>query len=186
MAYSFNPFSGSLDDSGTPGIPDAPLDGNVNGRKNGNWLTHTKEDLINAESGPYLTLIIDGSNSNAVIGVEGDIGDNAFSYNANLLGLQIGRSCTNIGSYAFFYCTNLTGPLTIPDSVTSIGNWAFLFCSNITNVNCYIEKTIIDSATGVFISSGITTLHARSTDGTWTEGPGQSIGGVTVEVFKDL
>ena len=36
---------------------------------------------------------------------------------------------TSIGKYAFYWCSELTGDLTIPDSVTSIGDYAFSNCS---------------------------------------------------------
>lgn len=105
------------------------------------WNTHT-EDLINAESGPYLTLIINSDNT--VTGVEGSIGDSAYHSDNTLLGLQLGHNVTSIGSYAFYQCTGFTGSLTIPNSVTSIGNYAFKDCTgfngsltignNVTNI----------------------------------------------------
>ena len=44
-----------------------------------------------------------------------------YGNNTNLKGLVIGTSCTNIGSFAFYFYTGLTGDLVIPDSVTWIG-----------------------------------------------------------------
>ena len=64
------------------------------------------------------------------------IGSNAFYYCSNLTGsLTIGNSVTSIGSRAFYQCENLTGSLVIPDSVTGIGNNAFNGCSAITSVS---------------------------------------------------
>jgi len=45
----------------------------------------------------------------------------------------IPNSVTNIGSYAFDKCTNLTS-VTIPNSVTSIGSGAFSYCTKLTVV----------------------------------------------------
>ena len=45
----------------------------------------------------------------------------------------IPNSVTNIGDYAFYYCSDLTS-VTIPDSVTSIGKEAFNFCYKLTDV----------------------------------------------------
>jgi len=56
--------------------------------------------------------------------------------------LVIPNSVTNIGSYAFIYCSGLTS-VTIPNSVTSIGNSAFIYCSGLTSV------TIPNSVTSI-------------------------------------
>jgi hypothetical protein len=139
------------------------------------------------------------------------IGGYAFSGCTGFTGpLTIPNSVTTIGSFAFYFCTGFTGPLTIPNSVTSIGsgafqscigfgsliipnsvtsigNGAFGGCSGITNVQCYVTKTIIDAATNCFASTGITTINARASDGTWTAGAGQTIGGKSgITVIKDL
>jgi len=116
------------------------------------------------------------------------IGSSAFEYCNGMTGnLTIPNSVTTIGYYAFQGCSGFTGNLTIPDSVTSIGGHAFYNCNGITNVNCYITKTIIDASTDCFSATGITTLHARSSDGTWSAGAGQTIGGKTgITVIKDL
>jgi len=44
-----------------------------------------------------------------------------------------GKAVTEIGYYAFLYCTSLNG-ITIPNSVISIGTAAFGYCENITSV----------------------------------------------------
>jgi hypothetical protein len=48
--------------------------------------------------------------------------------NTTITSVVIDDSVTTIGDNAFFGCTGLTGPLTIPASVTSIGDYAFLGC----------------------------------------------------------
>jgi len=60
------------------------------------------------------------------------IGDRAFYENKIITGVTIPASVTSIGSYAFHYCSGLTGELTIPNGVTSIGNAAFQLCSGLT------------------------------------------------------
>jgi len=116
------------------------------------------------------------------------IGSYAFSYCSGFTGsLTIPNSVTSIGNYVFSNCYGFTGSLTIPNSVTSIGSSAFYYCSGLTTVDCYITKTIIDAATNCFVNTGITTLHAQSSDGTWSAGAGQTIGGKTgITVIKDL
>ena len=87
---------------------------------------------------------------------------------------------------AFLNCSGFTGDLILPEGIISIQERVFKGCTNITNVNCYIDKSIIDSGTDCFLNSGITTIHVRSSDASWTAGVGQTIGGKTVEVIKDL
>jgi hypothetical protein len=113
------------------------------------------------------------------------IGDLAFSSNA-LTSVTIPNSVTSIGSYAFY--GNALTSVTIPNSVTSIGGGAVRNNSNLATVNCYITKTLIDGATDIFeLTASPLTIHARSSDGTWSVGTGLNIGGNTnVTVIKDL
>lgn len=112
--------------------------------------------------------------------------DVAFRDCTGLTSLTIGSSVTSIGASAFYNCTGLTGSLIIPNNVTSIGAFAFWNCTGLTNVDCYVEKSVLD-VTSSLASSGVTTIHVRSTDNTWTAGAGQTIGGKTgIEVIKDL
>ena len=184
---------------------------------------------------PFATSLYD-SGENLLVSIETDIPPvwNDFNTSYNATRLEIGTSCTSIGSrafdrcngltgslvipnsvtiigsYTFFGCSGLTGDLVIPDGVTSIGTAAFDLCSGftgtltipnsvtfisgtafdrclgLTNVDCYVEKFVLDGSNTIK-DSGVTTIHARSTDGTWTAGAGQTIGGKTgIEVIKDL
>ena len=113
------------------------------------------------------------------------IGSYAFYNCAGFTGsLTIPDSVTSIGSGAFSYCTGFTGDLNIPDSVTTIGNYAFDSCANLTTVNCYVTKTIFNQS-DVLVGTGVTTLHALASDGTWTAGA-DTIGGKALTVIKDL
>ena len=58
----------------------------------------------------------------------------------------ISYGITNIGSYAFYGCTELTS-ITIPDSVTSIGALAFDFCTGLTSI------AIPDSVTSICLGA---------------------------------
>ena len=75
----------------------------------------------------------------------------------------IPNSVTNIGDYAFYYCTSLTS-VTIGNSVTSIGDYAFAY-SGLTNVTFPNSLTSIGelafadtSLTSVTIPSSVTSL----------------------------
>lgn len=136
------------------------------------------------------------------------IGDWAFQL-CNLTGsLVIPNSLTYFGTGCFRGCTGLIGSLiipdsvvtiqgdafngtsftsvTIPNSVTSIGGFVFGACYSLTNINCYVEKSVLDYNSNL-IGSAVTTIHVRSTDTTWTAGTGQTIGGKSgITVIKDL
>ena len=63
------------------------------------------------------------------------IGERAFSGIVEITGINIPNTITDIGAYAFSYCTALRGVLTIGEEVISIGRSAFYGCGNITALN---------------------------------------------------
>jgi hypothetical protein len=97
--------------------------------------------------------------------------------------VTIGNGVTNIATSAFFTCTSLTS-LDIPNNVTNIGSNAFGYCTAMTNVNCYVTRSIMN-APFCLDNTGVITLHARTTDGTWTAGA-DTIGNKALIVIKDL
>jgi hypothetical protein len=116
------------------------------------------------------------------------IGDFAFNQCTALTDeIIIPNNVTSIGSYAFAYSTGFTGDLTLPNSLTSIGSYAFRSCSGLTNINCYTTLTIINATSDALVDTSITTIHARASDGTWSAGGSQTVGGKTgITVTKDL
>ena len=70
------------------------------------------------------------------------IGNNAFSYCANLTSVAIPESVTTIGTTAFLECASLTS-VTIPKSVTYIGSSAFNGCTSLTSVDLPANLTTI-------------------------------------------
>lgn len=57
-----------------------------------------------------------------------------YSARASITKLVIDAEVTSIGSYAFYYCTELTGDLSIPENIVSIGDYAFAYARNLTSV----------------------------------------------------
>ena len=91
------------------------------------------------------------------------------SYAGEIETVIIEDGVTNIGNYAFNYCTSLTS-VTIPASVTSIGIDAFLDCSGLTAVTIPASVTTIGDAaffncsglTAVTIPSSVTTIGVEA------------------------
>ena len=91
-------------------------------------------ELIRASSGgdgPLSPTSLYDSDNNVLVSLGGDIPANWNDYDTpyNADRVEIGTSCTSIGSMAFYFCTGFTGSLVIPDSVTFIGDNSFLFSS---------------------------------------------------------
>jgi hypothetical protein len=92
------------------------------------------------------TILYDAGN-NQVTSISTDIPANWNDFNTPFTSatrVEIGTSCTSIGSNAFYTCNAFTGPLTIPDSVITIGNRAFEFCPNLNG-----SLTIPNSVTSI-------------------------------------
>jgi len=100
---------------------------------------------------------------------------------------------TRLDQGCFYGNSNLTD-FTFPESLTIIGQEVLAQCTNITNVNIYVTKTLFEAndttfpqVYGQLANTGVTTVHVRASDNTWTAGAGQTIGGKTgIEVIKDL
>ena len=69
--------------------------------------------------------------------------------------VEIGAAVTNIGNYAFYFCTDLTS-VTIPANVKSIGDYAFHGCDSLTSM------TIPDSVTSIGNSAFETCYNLKS------------------------
>ena len=61
------------------------------------------------------------------------IADDAFSYQRDLVSVEILGSITKIGNSAFDTCTSLE-TITLPSTVTSLGYWAFDGCTKLSNI----------------------------------------------------
>ena len=71
--------------------------------------------------------------------------------------IKIQQGVTNIGTYAFYYCSGLKS-IEIPNSVTSIGYCAFWVCSSLIEISIPSEITRIEEGTFAHCSS-LTTIN---------------------------
>ena len=85
------------------------------------------------------------------------IGTYAFYYCTNLALTSLPSSLTSIGNYAFYNCTSL--PLTsLPAGLTSIGDYAFYNCTSLTDVT--FQGTPTSIATTAFQGcANLTTIN---------------------------
>jgi hypothetical protein len=93
------------------------------------------------------TIAWSGTTNGEIDQVQGDIPDlwkTDGGSGTQLTQIQIGSSCTSIGSQAFAYCYGFSGDLVIADSVTTIGSYAFYYCDSLTG-----DLVIPDSVTSI-------------------------------------
>lgn len=57
--------------------------------------------------------------------------------------LKLDDRITHIGSYAFYYCQNLTGDLVIPEGCISVGDWAFDYAYSETAGTLTLPSTLL-------------------------------------------
>lgn len=67
-----------------------------------------------------------------------------YDYETTITHVSLGNSVTNIGSYAFYGCSNLKN-ITIPSTLESVGSYAFYGCSNLKNITLPNNLTTIGS-----------------------------------------
>lgn len=89
--------------------------------------------------------------------VQVGVGDSAAIVTSSAGGLIIpdkvnDYTVTNIGSYAFYYCSNLTS-VSIPNTVKTIGNRAFYVCSGLTSLYIPASVTSIEDRAFAYCSS---------------------------------
>ena len=104
------------------------------------YTVHCKDGILDKEDRFLLSITKDG-----VAVIQTGISEIAHYMLEGLLSIksvEIPKSVTSIGDWAFLECSGLTS-VTIPDSVTSIGNLAFSGCSGLTSI------TIPDSVTSI-------------------------------------
>lgn len=101
--------------------------------------------------------------------VVGAIGEQCFRSSKNINKVIIGEGCTNIKSYAFLECSNLT-IADLPSTITSIGTSVFV--QNGNNMTIILRATnppsvsqtpgSIDSGTTVYVPNGSLTAYQQN------------------------
>ena len=86
-----------------------------------------------------------------------NIGEYAFEYCSNLVSIKIPNTITSIGDYAFDECSSLIS-IEIPESVTSIAVPAFSSCNSLTSINVSEKNKKYLSDNGVLYTKNITEL----------------------------
>ncbi|NMC60695.1 MAG: leucine-rich repeat domain-containing protein, partial [Candidatus Methanofastidiosa archaeon] len=81
---------------------------------------------------------------------------NTFKY--TLTSFKLPSTTTSIGYLAFYYCTMLSGTVTIPASVKSIGEYAFYGCTQISSFSVANNNSRYSSLNGVLFNKNQDTL----------------------------
>lgn len=110
---------------------------------------YSKIENIIVENGN--TIFDSRSNCNAIIETESNTLFRGFKNST------IPNDVINIGSYAFYYCDDLTS-ISIPNSVTSIGSCAFEGCSSLKSIE--IPRSVTSIGTDAFYDcNNLTSVH---------------------------
>ena len=91
-----------------------------------------------------------------------NIGESAFENCSGLTSINIPSVVTNLGSYAFVGCENLSGSIIIPNGVTVINNGVFKDCSSVISFTIPNAVTRIGDESFMYCS-GITSIDIPST-----------------------
>ena len=105
------------------------------------------------------TIVWDDTVNGEIDQVQGDIPDlwkTDGGSGTQLTQIQIGSSCTSIGSQAFAYCYGFSGDLVIPDSVTNIGSYAFYFCDSFDGSLTIGNSVTTIGSSAFYYCSGLT------------------------------
>ena len=86
-----------------------------------------------------------------------EIGSYAFKYCTNLVNINIPNNVITIGGSAFYDCINLIG-VTIGKNVIEIGSWAFCGCDNLLNIDIDENNLYYQSINGDIYSKDGTKL----------------------------
>ena len=87
---------------------------------------------------------IEGNTYTVTAITDGSVNSGVF-YDSGITSVTFPSSLTSIGSYAFYYCSGLTGELNLSNctSLTSIGSSAFSSCSGLTSISLPSSLTSI-------------------------------------------
>jgi uncharacterized repeat protein (TIGR02543 family) len=104
-----------------------------------------------------------------------------YSYFSYIKTVTISSGVTNIGDYAFYYCTSLKSA-TIPNSVKSIGSYAFKNCESLTGVRIpssvkSIESYAFKNCTSI---TSITISSSAASIGEWAFAYCTSLKSITI------
>ena len=137
------------DDPSDPSDPDSP----------------DPADIVESGTcGDHLTWTLD-TNGTLTISGTGEMYQYGWEYekvtpwrhlNSQIKAVDIKNGVTNIGSYAFYNCENLSD-VTISDSVTSIDSRVFMYCDSLTSI--LIPDSVTNLGSGVFERCALTGIN---------------------------
>jgi hypothetical protein len=90
-------------------------------------------------------MLVTGCKNTVIPNSVTSIGSYAFYYCTNLSSVVIPNTVTSIGSCAFYNCTSLSS-VVIPNTVTSIGSYAFYYCTNLSSLVIPNSVTLIGNS----------------------------------------
>ncbi len=135
-------------------------------------INYGEENYLSGKCGDNITWIYREKNKTLEISGSGKMTDwtssSSVPWNSCSRAIEtivIDGEITNVGNYAFFYCSSLKS-VSLPESISTIGSDAFAYCSSLKSINLPKGLTSIGSS-AFFLCSALSDIYYAGSEIAW-------------------